>query len=208
MFRPEKRSRPAAGLTLIELLVGLSIGVSVLALSAPMANMLRENKAQSISYEFRTALNFTRSEAIKRGNPVTLCRTINGFRCEGDADVNGQKDWSKGWIIFSDRNGNGQFNSTQDEILRVRQALGDGYTLRSNAKVRVTYKPIGISPGFMDSWTICAPGNNNSLAKGIVVAYTGRVRHAKDTNGDGIIDNGTPGSRGDPRNLSCNVENS
>lgn len=205
MYRPEKRSCLAAGLTLIELLVGLSIGVSVLALSAPMANMLRENKAQSISYEFTAALNFARSEAIKRGNPVTICRTISGFRCEGESDINGQKDWSKGWIVFSDINGNGQVNSTQDEILRVRQALGEGYTLRSNAKVRVTYKPIGVSPGFMDSWTVCTPGNNDSLAKGIIVAYTGRVRHAKDTNGDGIIDNGTPGSRRDPRSLLCNV---
>jgi type IV fimbrial biogenesis protein FimT len=208
MYRSENRSRPAAGLTLIELLVGLSIGASVLALSTPMANMLRENKAQSISYEFITALNLARSEAIKRGNPVTVCRTINGLRCEGDDDINGQKDWSQGWIVFSDINGNGQVNSTQDEILRVRQALGEGYTLRSNAKIRVTYKPIGVSPGFMDSWTVCTPGKNNSLAKGIVVAYTGRVRHAKDTNGDGIIDNGTPGNRRDPRNLICNVENS
>jgi len=205
MYCPEKRSRPSAGLTLIELLVGLSIGASVLALSAPMANILRENKAQSISYEFITALNFARSEAIKRGNRVTVCRTISGTRCEGQSDVNGQKDWSDGWIIFSDINGNGQINASEDKILRVRGKLERGYTLRSNSKTRVTYKPIGVSSGFMDSWTICTPGNNNTLTKGVVIAFTGRVRHARDSNGDGVIDNGTPGNKRDPRSLVCRV---
>lgn len=197
-------ARACAGFTLIELLSGLAIGATVLTLSSPMVNLVRENRAQSISHEFVTALNLARSEAIKRGNHVTVCRTINGIRCEGTEDVNGQKDWSKGWIIFSDINGNGQFNSSEDELLRVRTALENGYTLRSNAKVRVTYKPIGISPGFMDSWTVCTPGNSEALTKGIVVAYTGRARHAKDTNHDGIIDNGTPGNQRDPRNLTCN----
>ena len=206
MRYPVSRRQLLAGLTLIELVVSLSIGASVLVLSTPMANLLRENKAQSISSEFIVTLNYARSEAIKRGNWVTVCRTISGSRCEGNSDVNGQKDWSSGWIVFSDINGNGQFNPAQDEILRVRRSLDNGYTLRSNAKVRVTYKSIGISPGFMDSWTVCTPGNNDALAKGIIVAYTGRVRHAKDTNGDGIIDNGTPGNQRDPRNLTCNTQ--
>ena len=205
MRYPISRRRLLAGLTLIDLMVSISIGASVLALSAPMANFVRENKAQSISSEFIVALNFARSEAIKRGNRVTICRTISGTRCEGNADVNGQKDWSSGWIVFSDINGNGQINSNQDEILRVRRSLENGYTLRSNARVRVTYKPIGISPGFMDSWTVCTPGNSEAATKGIVVAYTGRVRHAKDSNGDGILDNGTPGNQSKPRNLTCNT---
>jgi len=170
-----------------------------------MANMYRANKNVSISYEFVSALNFARSEAIKRGNRVTICRTISGTQCEGEADVNGKKDWSKGWIVFSDINGNGRVNTTQDEILLVHHALADGFSLRSNAKVRVTFKPIGISPGYMDSWTICAPGNNDALTKGVIVAFTGRVRLAKDTDNDGIIDNGTPGSRSAPRNLHCSA---
>lgn len=199
------RRRLLAGFTLIELLVVLAISTITLTLVSPMVNMLRENRASSISYEFVAALNFARSEAIKRGNSVTVCRTIDGTRCEGNPDIDGQKEWSTGWMIFSDLNGNGRFNSSQDEILRTRQALGNGYTLRSNAKVRVTYKAIGISPGFMDSWTVCTPGKNESLAKGIIVAYSGRARFAKDTNNDGLIDNGTPGNNRDPRNLVCNA---
>ena len=56
----------------------------------------------------------------------------------------------------------------------------------------------------MDSWTICTPTQNNALSKGVIVAYTGRVRLAKDTNKDGIIDNG-PGKRRNLRNLVCSA---
>lgn len=196
--------RLCAGLTLIELLTSLAIGATVLTLSSPMVNLVRENRATSINYEFIGALNFARSEAIKRGNRVTVCRSLSGTQCDRVPDVNGQKDWSVGWMVFSDLNGNGKFNSTQDEILRVRRALDSGYTLRSNARVRITYKSTGISPGFMDTWTVCPPGNNDALAKGVVVAYMGRARFAKDTDNDGLIDNGRPGSRRTPRNLVCN----
>jgi len=191
------------GLTLIDLIVTLLIGAIVIAISAPMANVLKSNQASSVAYEFVSALNFARSEAIKRGNRVTVCRTINGSQCEGYPDINKQKVWDSGWIVFSDQNGNGQFNPTQDEILLVHGPLSNGYSLRSNAKVRVTYKPIGISPGYMDSWTVCAPGASPGFAKGIVVAFTGRVRFAKDTNDNGIIDNGTPTMNGTPRELIC-----
>jgi len=194
---------PSKGFTLIELIIALLIGAIVTALSAPMANMLKSNQASSVAYEFVSALNFARSEAIKRGNRVTICRTIDGTRCEGYPDINRQKVWDSGWIVFSDYNGNGQYNPTQDEILLVHEPLPNGYTLRSNAKVRVTYKPIGISPGYMDSWTVCTSDASPGFAKGIIVAYTGRVRFAKDTNDNGIIDNGTPTMKGKPRELTC-----
>lgn len=202
MIYSSAKLRISAGFTLIELLASLAIGATVIALSTPMVNLVRENKATSISYEFMAALKFARSEAIKRGNRVTVCRSNSSTRCDRVPDIDGQKNWSTGWIVFSDVNGNGQVNPTQDEILRVRRALDSGYTLRSKAKVRVTYKATGISPGFMDSWTICTPANNNALSKGVIVAYTGRVRLAKDTNNDGIIDNG-PGKRRNLRNLEC-----
>ncbi|WP_455222010.1 GspH/FimT family pseudopilin [Kaarinaea lacus] len=193
------------GFTLIELILALLIGAVITVLSVPISNLVKSNRASSVAYEFVSALNFARSEAIKRGNKVTVCRTISGARCEGAPDINNQKVWDSGWMIFSDFNGNGQFNPTQDEILAAHGPLPKGYTLRSNARVRVTYKPIGISPGFMDSWTICAPGSRPGYAKGIIVAYSGRVRFAKDTNANGTIDNGTLSMQGKPRELECSA---
>jgi len=191
------------GFTLIELISVILIGSILLALSTPIMNLVRGNMASSLNLEFANALNFARSEAIKRGNKVTVCRTLHGDKCQGSDDVNHQKDWSHGWIVFSDVNGNGKVNLEQDAILAVHGPLPSGYTLRSSAKVRVTYNPIGISPGFMDSWTLCTPGKQPELTRGVVVAYTGRVRIAKDTNHNGTIDNGTPYTENEPRELTC-----
>ena len=193
----------STGFTLIELIIALLIGAIVTAISVPMSNMVKSNRTSSVAYEFALALNYARSEAIKRGSKVTICRTITGSRCDGAPDINGQKVWDEGWMVFSDINGNGQFNPTQDEILSVHGPLPEGYSLRSNARVRVTYKPIGISPGYMDSWTVCAPDAKPGFARGIIVAYSGRVRFAKDTNDNGTIDNGTLSMQGKPRELEC-----
>jgi len=197
------QAAPMAGLTLIELISVLLIGSILLALSTPIMNLVRGTTATSLNLEFAKALNFARSEAIKRGNKVTVCRTLHGDKCQGNKKIKQQKDWSNGWIVFSDVNGNGKVNVEQDAILVIHGPLPSGYTLRSNAKVRVTYNPIGISPGFMDSWTLCTPGKRPSLTRGVVVAYTGRVRIAKDTNHNGTIDNGTPYMQGEPRELTC-----
>ncbi|HEY5601733.1 MAG TPA: GspH/FimT family pseudopilin [Gammaproteobacteria bacterium] len=199
-----KATTLSPGFTLIELIIVVAIGAIVTVLSVPLANMLKANRSTSVAFEFVSALNFARSEAIKRGNHVTVCRTIDGASCDGHADINEQKVWDSGWLVFSDVNGNGEFNQAQDEILLLRGPLPEGYTLRSNARVRVTYKPLGISPGFMDSWTVCAPGGGAGIAKGIVLAYTGRVRLAQDTNSNGTIDNGTRSMQGEPRELECN----
>lgn len=203
MSRQTTKHRTSCGFTLVEFIMVLVIAAMLAVMSVPMSHMLESNRASEVAYEFMATLNFARSEAIKRGNRITVCRTMAGNRCDEIADINKQKVWDAGWMVFSDINGNGQFNTGQDEILRVHGALPNGYTLRSNSRVRVTYKATGISPGFMDSWTVCAPGSG--MAKGIIIAYSGRVRFARDTNGNGTIDNGTPAMRGKPRELRCNT---
>jgi prepilin-type N-terminal cleavage/methylation domain-containing protein len=60
------------GFTLIELIIALLIGAIVTAMSVPMGNMVQSSRTSSIAYEFTSALNFARSEAIKRGNKVIL----------------------------------------------------------------------------------------------------------------------------------------
>jgi len=179
------------GFSLIELLIGLSIATLLITLSVPMSNLLHANKATTQIHEFASSLNFARSEAIKRGNFVTVCRTLGNTKCEGPRDIGGQKVWDAGWMVFSDINGNGQFNGAEDQVLHQHGPLPANYSLRSNARVRITYKAIGMSPGFMDTWTLCGPNGNPELTRGVILAYSGRVRFAQDNNRNGIRDNGT-----------------
>lgn len=77
--------RRAAGFTLAELLIVVAIMGIVAAIAAPsMANMIRTQRLRTLSFDVFAALNFARSEAIKRNVPVTI-------------RSNGGTDWAGGW---------------------------------------------------------------------------------------------------------------
>jgi type IV fimbrial biogenesis protein FimT len=71
-------SRPAArmsGFTLVELMVTLFIASILLAVGVPSFNrMMITSRVTAQSNELVAALNFARSEAIKRNVSMTLCR--------------------------------------------------------------------------------------------------------------------------------------
>lgn len=86
------RLRRAAGFTLAELLIVVAIMGIVAAIAAPnMANMIRTQRLRTLSFDIFAALNFARSEAIKRNIPVTITSRAGA-------------DWSSGWDT-SDQNG-------------------------------------------------------------------------------------------------------
>ena len=88
-----------SGFTLIEMIVTVSI-VSILAsIAAPsFSGMLERNKATAAANEMVSALLLARSEALKRRNNITVCTSVDQTSCAG----NGEKDFSKGWIVFVD----------------------------------------------------------------------------------------------------------
>lgn len=72
------------GFTLIELIVTIAILAILLGLAAPsFRDLIENNRTATRTNDLVAALNFARSEAIKRGVDVSLCRTgadfANGF---------------------------------------------------------------------------------------------------------------------------------
>ncbi|QJQ96985.1 MULTISPECIES: GspH/FimT family pseudopilin [unclassified Halomonas] len=87
------RSSGQAGFTLIELLTALAVLAILSTLALPgFSTLMWDNRAANLSNELVTALNVARSEAIKRGESVTLCAMA------GCATT----DWSKGWQLLDD----------------------------------------------------------------------------------------------------------
>jgi len=85
------------GLTLIELLVTLAVAVTLALLAAPLFNSFTSgNASKSADNLLARQLLMARSEAIKRGIPVSLCPSSDGATCTGGTD------WSVGWIAFTD----------------------------------------------------------------------------------------------------------
>ncbi len=116
---PGGRSR---GLTLIELLVTLAVLVILLTVAVPgMRNFIKNNRLTAAANGLATTMALARSEAVRRGRPVTVCASAGGTACDGAA-------WADGWIVFVDQGTPGTVDGS-DEIVRVFGDAGDGVTI-------------------------------------------------------------------------------
>jgi len=168
--------KQAHGFTLIELLVTMSVLAILLAVAVPaMQNFTIRSRLVAVNNDLMTAINFARSEASKRANPVSVCKSSTSTSCGGS--------WSDGWIVFVDDGTAG--DATDDTILRVYQGVPNGYSLNATANFAnyVSYRRDG-SANNIGTFVVCHD-SDEATARGITLTRL-RPRLARDTNGDGI----------------------
>jgi len=167
-----KNRGKTSGFTLLELMVTLAIAAILASLAAPSFSDIIKNNRMTTQYnELLASLSVARSEAIKRGATVTVCKSIDQASCSGN--------WKDGWIIFVESNTTGGTAGTVDsgeDILRVHAALSGGNTL-SFARNRVSYGSDALATGFTGTFILC-DDRGDSARKGLLVSNTGRVRQA------------------------------
>lgn len=184
------------GFSLIELMVTLAIAAIVMTLAVPsFASFIQNNRQTTNINDLIAALNFTRAEALTQRRIITLCKSADGTTCPTGA---GSGDWSQGWIVFADLNDNGT-RQAAEPIIRVAGPIKGVASFVGNNNVvnRVTFTPLGLTttPGTI---TLC-DSRGASHARATLIAFSGRIRLAADTNNDGIVDDGeAPAS-----NVSC-----
>ena len=155
------------GFTLIELLVTIAIAAILLTVAVPnYITFVQNNRLTAQANDLVTAFNYARSEAIKRGVRVTVCSRASDTACSG------ANDWSTGWLVFVDADGDGAVSGAQ--VLQVRQPLENTNTLISAGLQRVTYQNSGFS-GFAGTLRLCDT-RGTANARAIVVSQQGRVR--------------------------------
>ncbi len=131
---PVRRGR---GLTLIELMVALAVLVILLTVAVPgMRNFVKNNRLTAAANDLAASMALARSEAVRRGRPVTVCSSSGGAACDGAA-------WAEGWIVFVDQGTPGTVDGS-DEVVRVFGKAGDGVTIDLGGMSYVRFLPTGM----------------------------------------------------------------
>jgi type IV fimbrial biogenesis protein FimT len=167
------------GFTLVELMVTLVVAGILLTMAIPsFRKTIWNNRLTAQANEFVTALNFARSEAIKRGGRVTICISSNSTESTSTCDPN--VNWERGWIIFVDTSTFGT-RQTSELILRAHEGLSGGNTLTTGTNFNdfISYLSSGISRGannLANGTFLLCDSRGTSKARSIVIGPTGRPR--------------------------------
>ena len=148
------------GLTLVELMVTIAIAAILLGVGVPSFRAVIEaNRVTTVTNDVVGALQFARSEAVRRGAAITVCGSANGVDCNAS--------WQGGWIA---RDGAGA-------VLRVWPPMRGGVTVVPAGALAaplfggVVYQPLGNVQGAQ-----CYTISLNANIRRVNVGPAGRVQ--------------------------------
>jgi len=160
-----RATRPLRGFTLIELMVSLVVAAILLGVGVPsFQQFIKANRIKSEFGDLTEALNIARSEAAKKAAVVRVCARA-GDLCSVNAS-----DWSKGWIVFYDKDGDGVPDA--DEVLHDHTQPYGAVVVQHTA-VAVDFQPAG-DVGALKTFHVC-DDRAGAYARKVEVANSGRV---------------------------------
>lgn len=183
-------NRKATGFTLVELVVTLAVAAMLVAMAAPaFSTYIKNNRIIAATNHLVAQLQYARSEAVSKGQPVVLART--GATA---------KDLSKGWIIYTDGSatvGGSKYTASEDTLLKSFEGYGSSnITLNSNAAGNqwIAYSSRGLlweNPGVSVVIAVC---DDRGVTQGrlITISPTGRSRVTDSTDATTPLTTCTP----------------
>ena len=131
--------RRILGTTTTEVVFFLLIGAVTIGYAVPnFKDFVINNRTISGTNLVVSALNFARSEAIKRGVPVSTCASLDYATCVDSG-------WHDGWMVFTDEPIAGIIDGS-DEVLRKQPGVELDITLVGQTFIR--FAPNGSLAGF------------------------------------------------------------
>lgn len=172
--------RVARGFTLVELLMSLAVLAVLVTFAVPaFSRMMRSSSLTAASNTLLASMHLARSEAIKRGGRVVLCKSADGASCT----VSG--GWEQGWIVFHDVNNNGNRDSNEPIIHRIEQLSGQ-MRVSGNTPVAKYVSFVGtgatqlVGGAFQaGTLTVCTQSATAGEARQIILNAVGRPRIRK-----------------------------
>jgi type IV fimbrial biogenesis protein FimT len=151
----------AAGFTIIELMVSVSVAAILAAIAVPaFRTFLQNDRLLTEQSSLVTSIDIARSEAIKQDASISICASSDQATCNGAA-------WAQGWIIVPTAGGN---------PVQVSGSLSGGNTIREQSGfTTITFLSSGLTTlGANAQFTLCDNRGANQ-ARYTQVSVTGRV---------------------------------
>jgi type IV fimbrial biogenesis protein FimT len=171
----------SSGFTLIEALVVIALVAILTALAAPsFKNLIQSNSISSSVNSFLADMRFARSEAIRRGSSVVICRSTSPETSPACNGTYGQhNDWKTGWIIFDDLNKDGNLDSGEP-VLRVQGPITNIDSIDASSKYQFKFNATGRLPGYFDGIKFGGSNFPTTNQRVVCVSAGGRTRIAGD----------------------------
>lgn len=169
------------GFTLVELLVVLTVTGILLTIGLPQLNTFSASRATGSHVSLlASAVRLARSEAVKRGTPVSICPSLDPEAVGGPACSGGANDWASGWVTFSDLGALGVIEAG-DRVIRIQSPLSNSGGIQSVGGNTLSFFPTGIAIGgqrtinVLPALTAGTPAFDDA-AKRLCVENTGSTR--------------------------------
>jgi type IV fimbrial biogenesis protein FimT len=164
-----RRFRGPGGFSLLEALVVMAISAIGLAIGVPSYRGMMDNQRTSSTMHLLTAyMASARNTAISYRIPTVVCPSDRAGGCRTDGD------WSQGWLMFFDADGNRQPDTREDILRDENTPLHPSMRLvSSSGRPQLRYLPDGRSAGSNLSVRLCRDG---ILLGQVIVNNVGRAR--------------------------------
>ncbi len=163
-----------AGFTLIEAMTVLAITAITLTLALPaFGEILHRNRVTTTLHQMTADMAMARGTALMRRAQVVVCPRDGAAvsRCARDSD------WSRGWLVFLDADGNRQPDQPGDLLRTTDAPARDRHLLRlASTRPFLRYQADGRSAHSNLTVYLCA---RDKLAASVIVNNHGRVRSAR-----------------------------
>lgn len=177
------------GFTLLEVMVVVAIVAILASLAAPsLVSLMQSNAVSSNVNTFMADIRFARSEAVRRGGAVIMCRSDSPEAaapvCNTTAGTNG---WVSGWLIFEDRDGSLNYSSNSDasQLIRIQSPISNLDSIMEGGAGSTAFqftalgrmKSVGSATSLQFGSNVTMP---NSRQRVVCVNQSGRARIAGD----------------------------
>jgi type IV fimbrial biogenesis protein FimT len=160
------------GLTLFELLIALAVVSILLTIAAPnLRDYVLDQRLRAAVRSLEADLLTARGHAVFSAVSTVACPADSLAGCASEPD------WSRGWLIFADRNGDREWQS-DEPLLRAGQGV-EGVSIRTTrSRRRLRFSPSGAAPGSNATLRLCdlrGPRRSHQLR----LSSSGRLRQLR-----------------------------